>query len=90
MLIERLDPVRERSASFPKRQHDGQHHVRAPARGLGFSKLISVGNESDLGGASYRPARRDEDTGRSAFLETFRDADKLAEAARRAYAVGKP
>lgn len=65
---------------------------RAQARGLGFSKLISVGNESDLGvGELTEMLVDDEDTGAILlFLETFRDADKLAEAARRAYAAGKP
>jgi acyl-CoA synthetase (NDP forming) len=65
---------------------------RAQARGLGFSKLISVGNESDLGvGELADMLVDDEDTGTILlFLETFRDADKLAGAARRAYAAGKP
>ncbi|HEX2825074.1 MAG TPA: acetate--CoA ligase family protein [Burkholderiales bacterium] len=65
---------------------------RAQARGLGFSKIISVGNESDLGvGELADMLVDDEDTGAILlFLETFRDADKLAEAARRAYAAGKP
>jgi acyl-CoA synthetase (NDP forming) len=65
---------------------------RAQARGLGFSKIISVGNESDLGvGELAQMLADDEDTGAILlFLETFRDADKLAEAARRAYSAGKP
>jgi acyl-CoA synthetase (NDP forming) len=65
---------------------------RAQARGLGFSKLISVGNESDLGvGELADMLVDDEDTGAILlFLETFRDADRLAEAARRACAAGKP
>lgn len=65
---------------------------RAQARGVGFSKLISVGNESDLGvGELADMLVDDEDTGAILlFLETFRDADKLAHAARRAYAAGKP
>ena len=65
---------------------------RAQARGLGFSKLISVGNESDLAvGELADMLVDDEDTGAILlFLETFRDADRLAEAARRAYAAGKP
>ena len=65
---------------------------RAQARGLGFSKLISVGNECDLGvGELADMLVDDEDTGAILlFLETFRDADKLAEAARRANALGKP
>jgi acyl-CoA synthetase (NDP forming) len=65
---------------------------RAQARGLGFSKLISVGNESDLGVGELADMLVDDaDTGAILlFLETFRDADKLAIAARRAYAAGKP
>ena len=65
---------------------------RAQARGLGFSKVISVGNESDLGvGELADMLVDDEDTGAILlFLETFRDADRLADAARRAYAAGKP
>jgi acetate---CoA ligase (ADP-forming) len=65
---------------------------RAQARGLGFSKLISVGNESDLGvGELAEMLVDDPDTGAILlFLETFRDADRLAHAARRAYAAGKP
>ena len=65
---------------------------RAQARGLGFSKIVSVGNESDLGvGELAQLLADDEDTGAILlFLETFRDADRLAEAARRAYALGKP
>ena len=65
---------------------------RAQARGLGFSKLISVGNESDLGVGELADMLVDDaDTGAILlFLETFRDADRLAEAARRAYSAGKP
>lgn len=65
---------------------------RAQARGLGFSKLISVGNESDLSvGELADMLVDDEDTGAILlFLETFRDPDRLAHAARRAYAAGKP
>ena len=65
---------------------------RAQARGLGFSKLISVGNESDLGVGELADMLVDDgDTGAILlFLETFRDADRLAEAARRAYEAGKP
>ncbi len=65
---------------------------RAQVRALGFSKLISVGNESDLGvGELANMLVDDEDTGAILlFLETFRDADRLAEAARRAYEAGKP
>jgi len=65
---------------------------RAQARGLGFSKLISVGNESDLGvGELADMLVDDDDTGAILlFLETFRDAERLAHAARRAFDAGKP
>ena len=65
---------------------------RAQARGLGFSKLISVGNECDLTvGELTEVLVDDPDTGAILlFLETFRDAERLASAARRAFAAGKP
>ena len=53
---------------------------RAQGRGLGFSKLVSVGNESDLGVGEIAGLLAD-DPDTSAillFLETFRDADRLA------------
>src|SRR5450759_109263 len=65
---------------------------RAQARGLGFSKLVSVGNECDLGvGEIAGMLVDDAETGAILlFLETFRDASELARAARRAFAAGKP
>src|SRR3954468_4398254 len=65
---------------------------RGQARGLGFSKLVSVGNECDLGvGEIADQLVDDPDTGAILlFLETFRDAPNLARAARRAFAAGKP
>ncbi len=65
---------------------------RGQARGLGFSKLVSVGNECDLGvGEIANLLVDDSETGVILlFLETFRDAAQLAMAARRAYAAGKP
>jgi acetate---CoA ligase (ADP-forming) len=65
---------------------------RAQARGLGFSKLVSVGNECDLAvGELAELLVDDADTGAILlFLETFRDAERLAAAARRAYEAGKP
>lgn len=65
---------------------------RAQPRGVGFSKLVSVGNECDLGvGEIAEMLVDDSDTGAILlFLETFRDAPKLARAARRAFAAGKP
>ena len=66
--------------------------TRGQARGLGFSKLVSVGNECDLGVGEIADLLVDDpDTGVILlFLETFRDAAQLAHAARRAFAAGKP
>jgi acyl-CoA synthetase (NDP forming) len=66
--------------------------TRGQARGLGFSKLVSVGNECDLGVGEIADLLVDDpETGAILlFLETFRDAAQLAHAARRAYAAGKP
>lgn len=66
--------------------------TRGQARGLGFSKLVSVGNECDLGvGEIANLLVDDPETGVILlFLETFRDAGQLALAARRAFAAGKP
>ncbi len=65
---------------------------RGQARGFGFSKLLSIGNESDLSvGEVVDCLVDDPDTGAILlFLETLRRADDLARAARRAYAAGKP
>ena len=65
---------------------------RGAARGLGFAKLVSVGNESDLGIAELVELLA-EDPGTRVillFLETIRDGARLAAAARRAHAAGKP
>jgi acetate---CoA ligase (ADP-forming) len=65
---------------------------RGAARGLGYAKLISVGNEADLGVAELVELLvEDADTRVIAlFLETVRHADRLAAAARKAHAAGKP
>lgn len=65
---------------------------RGLGRGAGFSKLISVGNEADIGVGELTDMLVDDPhTGAILlFLETLRDADRLAYAARRAYAVNKP
>ena len=65
---------------------------RAAARGVGFSRMVSVGNECDLGvGELAEMLVEDEATSAVLlFLETFRDATRLAAAARRAHALGKP
>ena len=64
---------------------------RGAARGLGFSKLVSVGNESDVSvGELVEVLADDPDTSVILlFLETIRDAEILARAARRAHAEGK-
>ena len=65
---------------------------RGAARGLGFSKLVSVGNEADLGvGEIVSLLAADPETRTILlFLETVRDAEALAQGARAAHAAGKP
>jgi acyl-CoA synthetase (NDP forming) len=65
---------------------------RGAARGLGFAKLVSVGNEADLGVGELVELLADDAGTRVIllFLETVRDAARLASAARRAHAAGKP
>ena len=65
---------------------------RGAARGLGFAKLVSLGNEADLGaGEVVELLAQDAETRAILlFLETVRDADRLAAAARAAHAAGKP
>ncbi len=65
---------------------------RGAARGLGFSKLVSVGNEADLGvGELVELLAQDAETKLILlFLETVRDAARLAAGARAAHAAGKP
>lgn len=65
---------------------------RASARGLGFAKTISVGNESDVSVGEIVDALVDDDstTVILLFLETIRDAPCLAKALDRAAAAGKP
>src|SRR5262249_34845962 len=65
---------------------------RADARGVGFSRLISVGNEVDLAVGEIADLLVDDPkTGAILlFMETLRDGDRLARAARRAHAAGKP
>ena len=64
---------------------------RGLGRGIGFSKLVSVGNECDLSVGEIARMLADDPATRVIllFMETIRDADRLAEAARRAYAAGK-
>jgi acetate---CoA ligase (ADP-forming) len=65
---------------------------RADARGIGFSRLISVGNEVDLAVGEIADLLVDDPHTDAIllFMETLRDADRLAQAARRAHAAGKP
>ncbi len=65
---------------------------RGLGRGVGFSKLISVGNEADLGVGELAGLLVDDPHTEAIllFMETIRDAPHLAEAARRAYAAAKP
>ena len=65
---------------------------RADARGIGFSRLISVGNEVDLAVGEIADLLVDDPKTRAIllFMETLRDGGRLAHAARRAHAAGKP
>jgi len=65
---------------------------RAQTRGFGFSRLVSVGNECDIGVGELVDLMIDDPNTHAIllFLETFRDAPVLAAAARRANAAGKP
>jgi len=64
---------------------------RGQARGMRFSRMISVGNEADLGvGELTELLIADPHTDVVLlFLETLRDAPRLAAAARAAHAAGK-
>jgi len=65
---------------------------RAQKRGIGFSRLVSVGNECDLGVGELTDLLVDDPGTRAIllFLEALRDAPRLAAAARRAFDAGKP
>ena len=65
---------------------------RAAARGFGFAKSVSVGNECDISVGEVLDALVDDSQTRSIilFLETIRNAPVLAAALRRAHAAGKP
>lgn len=64
---------------------------RAVARGIGFSKLIATGNESDLNVADAIDALAEDDATRviALYLETIRDVDAFRAAAVKARAAGK-
>jgi acetate---CoA ligase (ADP-forming) len=65
---------------------------RWQARGIGFARMISVGNEADLGVAELGEVLLDDPATDAIllFLETIRDAGGLAAMARRAFDIGKP
>jgi acyl-CoA synthetase (NDP forming) len=65
---------------------------RGTARGLGFAKLVSVGNEADIGvGEIVEMLAADAETRTILlFLETIRDAAALERGARAAQGAGKP
>jgi acyl-CoA synthetase (NDP forming) len=65
---------------------------RGTARGLGFARLVSVGNEADIGvGEIVEMLAADAETRTILlFLETIRDAAALERGARAAQAAGKP
>jgi acetate---CoA ligase (ADP-forming) len=65
---------------------------RGQARGVGFSKLVSVGNECDLSVGEILDVLVDDADTKVIllFLETIRKPELLAAAARRAHAAGKP
>src|SRR6267378_7005099 len=65
---------------------------RADARVIGFSRLISVGNEVDLAVGEIADLMVDDPKTDAIllFMETLRDGERLAHAARRAHAAGKP
>ncbi|WP_144292182.1 acetate--CoA ligase family protein [Rhodoligotrophos appendicifer] len=65
---------------------------RGMGRGIGFSKMVSVGNEADLGAGEIGAMLVDDpDTDAILlFLETIRKPDALRAMAARAHEVGKP
>ncbi len=65
---------------------------RGLGRGVGFSKLVSVGNEADIGLGEFTDMLVDDPHTQAIllFMETLRDAEHLARAGQRAYERGKP
>ncbi|MHA1107873.1 MAG: acetate--CoA ligase family protein, partial [Alphaproteobacteria bacterium] len=65
---------------------------RGQARGMGFSKLVAIGNEADLSVGEIGDMLVDDHETKVIllFLETMRDPEGLARMARRAYEAGKP
>lgn len=65
---------------------------RGAPRGIGFSRMVSIGNEADLGVGEVIDLLV-EDAATDAillFLESVRDGAAIGAAARRAFAAGKP
>lgn len=64
---------------------------RGLGRGVGFSRVVSIGNEADIGIGELVDLLVDDDqTGAVLlFVESIRDAPRLARAARRAVEAGK-
>src|SRR5258708_14865576 len=65
---------------------------RADARGIGFSRLISVGNEVDLKVGEVADLLVDDSKTKAIllFMETLRDGERPAHAAPPAHAPGQP
>ncbi|MBM3342070.1 MAG: CoA-binding protein [Betaproteobacteria bacterium] len=65
---------------------------RGLGRGVGFSKLVSVGNEADIALGEFTDMLVDDPHTKAIllFMETLRDAEHLARAGKRAYEIGKP
>ena len=65
---------------------------RAIARGIGYSYIVSTGNEADLEAADFARYLLDDDDTKviALFIEGFKDARKFMEVARLAAERGKP
>ncbi len=65
---------------------------RGAARGVGFSRMVSIGNEADLTVGEVADALVDDSDTEAIllFLESVRDPVSLAAMARRAHRAGKP
>src|SRR5499426_3624726 len=70
----------------------GPFLVRAVEKGIGFSYIISTGNEADLDFADFARYLLDDPATRviAGFVEGFKDASKFLEVARLAAERGKP
>jgi acetyltransferase len=70
----------------------GPFLVRAIDNGIGFSYIVSTGNEADLDFADFARYLLDDDSTRviAGFVEGFKDARKLLDVAKLAAERGKP